>query len=134
LGSFLKHTRWSVWWAAFIILLTIIPGSFLPVLPRLIDLFSPDKLVHVAVYAVFLVLAARDFDQQRQWNRLQRNAMPAALIAAVALGALTELLQKFFIPMRLGSWIDFIANLAGCALGWIFYQYYVGRKRPAKQD
>lgn len=121
-------------WASFIVLLTIIPGSFLPVLPRLIDLFSPDKLVHVFVYAVFLVLATRDYEGQQQWKWLKQHAMPVAMVAAVTLGAFTELIQNFFIPMRLGSWVDFIANLAGCGLGWMLYRYFFSKNRSAQRS
>ena len=41
------------------------------------------------------------------------------MICGFVLGAGTELLQKYYIPMRSGSVYDLIADMAGCGVGWL---------------
>jgi VanZ family protein len=48
-------------------------------------------------------------------------AVFAAILNGIILGGGTEIIQYFFIPGRLCSVYDFIANVAGCFLGcWLF--------------
>jgi VanZ family protein len=42
------------------------------------------------------------------------------MVAGLLLGAGTELIQHYLIPMRRGSVFDFIANMAGCGCGYWF--------------
>ena len=91
------------------------------------DLFQPDKLVHLFIFAVFVFLQSRGFTRQDLFPSLQKHALPATFLIALALGAGTELIQKYFVPMRVGSIYDFIANTLGCFVGWgLFYSW---RKR-----
>jgi VanZ family protein len=104
--------RWlpPLLWAAFILILTSIPGSHLPVPP----LRNLDKIVHLSIYAVLGWLSVR------AWSNGSR--VPAAAIAVVILiscfGALDEWHQQF-IPLRSTDLLDWAADTMGAAIGAI---------------
>jgi hypothetical protein len=96
----------------------MLPGKVIPVLPVFIDLFQPDKIVHVIIFAVFVVLQLRGLLLQPVYPAVSNNALLITMLAAFTLAAGTELLQDRFIAMRIGSIYDFMANAAGCLAGW----------------
>ncbi|MFH1298173.1 MAG: VanZ family protein [Bacteroidota bacterium] len=116
--QFFRNTRWAILWGIFIFLLTGIPGSVLPKLPSYIDLFQPDKLAHLFVFAVFFILLIRSFRNPGTPSQVTRNQVFFAFLISMFLAGATELLQEFVIPLRVASIWDFIANLAGCLAGW----------------
>jgi len=63
-----------------------------------------------------------------------RNSITIALTLAITIGGLTEIMQGLFIPLRIASPYDFIANTIGSALGAglfliIFHRSENGQKR-----
>lgn len=90
----------------------------MPVLPVFSDLFQPDKVVHIIIFAVFVVLQRRGLLRQPVYPAVSNNALLITMLAAFTLAAGTELLQDRFIAQRIGSIYDFIANVAGCLAGW----------------
>ncbi|HMA03505.1 MAG TPA: VanZ family protein [Gemmatimonadaceae bacterium] len=106
----MSSRRWlpPLLWAAFILILTSVPGSHLQVLP----LRSIDKIVHLSIYGVLGWLTAR------AWSNGSR--MPATALAVVALlscfGALDEWHQQF-IPLRSTDLLDWSADTLGAAIG-----------------
>ncbi len=115
---FLRNTRWAILWGAFIFILTGIPGSVLPKLPSYIDLFQPDKIAHLFVFAVFFILLIRSFRNPGTPSQVARNQVFFAFLISMFVAGATEFLQEFVIPLRVASPWDFIANLAGCFVGW----------------
>ncbi len=109
-----------------ILVLTLLPGSVLPEIPTFLDLFKPDKLVHVAMFGGYFYFQVRGFSRQQAAPFWSRHAVVLALLFAVSLAGLTEMLQATLIPMRNGSWVDFVANLAGCGAGMM--AWHQGRK------
>ncbi len=114
---FLKNNCLSILWGLLIILLTTLPGNVFPKLPSYLDLFQPDKLVHLFIFLVFVFLMIRGFYRAGTPPVIRRNAITVALTLAITIGGLTEVIQGYFIPMRVGSPYDFIANTVGSALG-----------------
>jgi VanZ family protein len=113
--------RWlpPLLWAAFILILTSIPGSHLPVLPS----HNFDKVVHLAIYGVLGWLVAR------AWSSGSR-AMAAALAVVVLVscfGALDEWHQQF-IPQRSMDLLDWTADTAGATIG-VLLAVINGRKQ-----
>lgn len=102
--------RWlpPLLWAAFILILTSIPGSRIPVLP--FRYF--DKVVHLAIYGVLGWLAAR------AWANGSRAVAAAlsALVLVSCFGAFDEWHQQF-IPLRSMDLLDWAADTTGAALG-----------------
>lgn len=116
--QFLRNTRWAILWGILIFVLTGIPGSVLPEYPEYLDLLRPDKLAHIAVFAVFFILLAISFRKEGTPPRIHRYASPAAFLICLTVALSTELIQEFIIPLRVASVWDFIANLAGSLAGW----------------
>jgi VanZ family protein len=120
----LKNNRWGLLWGVCILALTGIPGSFFPQIPRFFDLFRPDKLVHLFMFMVFVFLLADGMRREGNPLYLMKHPVLIAMVLGVALGGLTELMQGYLIPMRIGSPWDFIANTAGCLVGWALFRLY----------
>jgi VanZ family protein len=116
--TFLKYNLWAILWGLFIVVLTILPGSYMPKLPQLVDLLQPDKLIHLLVFCVYFILQRRSFIRQPVFPWVSRNALGITLLICFSLAAGTELIQHYAIPLRRGSVYDFIANLAGCLPGY----------------
>jgi VanZ family protein len=106
-------------WAAFILILTSIPGSHLPALP----FRNFDKIVHLAIYGVLGWLTAR--------TGSSGSRVMVAALAVVALiscfGAFDEWHQQF-IPQRSMDLQDWTADTAGAAIGALM-ALASGRKR-----
>jgi glycopeptide antibiotics resistance protein len=124
LQTFLKFNRWAILWGLAIILLTSLPGKAFPRLPVLLDLFHPDKLIHLFIFGVYVFLQINGLVRQTVFPSFKRNAAAVALIIGLFLSAGTELMQGVFIPGRIGSIYDFIANVAGCFIGWWIYRRF----------
>ncbi|MBN1199389.1 MAG: VanZ family protein [Bacteroidales bacterium] len=115
---FLRNTRWAILWGVFIFVLTGLPGSVLPKLPSYFDLFQPDKLAHLVVFAVFFFLSARSFYLPGTPSCIAKYPVLYAFLVCLFVAGATELMQEFIVPMRTGSVWDFIANMVGCFAGW----------------
>ena len=82
------------------------------------DLFQPDKLVHLFVFGVYVFFQIRGFLMQDTFPKIRKNAVLIALIIGFIIGAGTEVLQNYCVPMRTGSIYDLIADIVGCIVGW----------------
>jgi len=69
-----------------------------------------DKLAHFVTYAIFAVLARRAISEPR--------GFAAACVGIVAYSALLEVVQSY-VPGRVMSGLDLLANALGVALGGI---------------
>jgi VanZ family protein len=118
LSIFLKYNLWAILWGFLIIALTALPGKSFPKLPDFLDLFHPDKLIHVFIFGVYVFLQIRGLSAQPVYPTLSRNAVVITMLIGLSLGAGTEILQDVYVPRRFGSIYDFIANVAGCFVGW----------------
>jgi VanZ family protein len=119
LKNFLYHHFPGIIWVVVILILTCIPGTSFPQIPRFLDLFQPDKLVHVFLFMVLVYLLLIGFQRQLQMTRANRISVLIALNIGIFIGGTTELLQGTGLVIgRHCSVYDFIANVAGCFLGW----------------
>ena len=123
-----KHLPW-ISWGAFIIFLISIPGKDLPVLSEEVDTFQPDKLVHVALFLVFVFLLLRGFHDPSSESNGIKDLSFYAILAGILLGGSTEIFQHFCIAGRSATLKDFLFNTVGCILGWIVYLFYTKRRQ-----
>ncbi len=128
MADFFKYNLWGILWGLLIVLLTVLPGSAFPKLPTFMDLFQPDKLVHIFIFGIFFFLQGRGFLLQQQFTSLQKHALLITFIIGLTLGAATEIVQEYIVPMRDGNIYDFIADAAGCLLGWVVLYLFHRRK------
>lgn len=113
-----KHFLPATGWLFVITGLSVMPGVQLPKF----DLFSTDKLVHAAVYAIltWLLLSAAPPSSGR------KTAWWPPVFAA-AYGALMEYIQYAFVPGRFCEFDDMLANAAGCLVAWIGVRWWRSR-------
>lgn len=93
------------------------------------DLFQPDKLVHILIFLVFVFLMIRGFKMPGTPPVIFRNTVTVAMTIAISIGGLTEIMQGMIIPMRIASPYDFIANVSGSALGACLFLILEKRKK-----
>jgi VanZ family protein len=100
------------------------------VLLSLVVLFSPrapsehaipqlDKVVHAGLFALLAVTT---------WWRFAAHR--AGLIAVIAYGAASEVIQSVALAHRDGDVRDFLADAAGALLGWTIARR-LARRRPS---
>ena len=106
---FFKHLWKALVWAAFILVLCILPAREIPD----VKLINADKAVHVLVYVLLGFLTFRGFSQQTAFPSLRCFAVSWSFFYCTLYGGLLELVQHYFVPDRLGDWYDFAANTAG---------------------
>jgi len=98
-------------WVLIMITVTSIPGDSLP---ENSNLFKFDKLIHSAEYLLLALLLFR-------WIRFTRHVLPfKALVYTAGIGILFGIideLHQLFIPLRLCSWQDMVADSLGVIAG-----------------
>jgi len=115
-------------WSRIILLLwgiSICVVAYLSLMPEVefpLDFWNADKLYHCLAYGWLAVLPMIGFT-------VRRTALSAAL-SMIVLGAILETGQ-YFIPGRMFSFLDFIANCIGVSLGIILGHYLKNHWRDA---
>ncbi len=104
--------RWlpPLLWAAFILVLTSLPGSAVPDVGNVPS--GTDKVVHATIYAVLGWLSVRAFDPTRL-----NCAKCAIVVAGIALFAAAGEWYQLLIPGREPDVWDWVADLIGAVLG-----------------
>jgi VanZ family protein len=103
----------AVLWLIFVTGLSVTPGVPLPKF----DLFSPDKLGHVAAYGLLSgLLLWGIFRSKKRLPNWKEGLLIFSL--STGYGILIEFVQGAFIPGRFYEVDDMIANAAGAALAW----------------
>lgn len=99
-------------WAAFILLLTSIPGSDIPHV-SFMSFRDSDKLVHGTMYAIFAFLAVRSL------LRAGRPLLQAVLVVmlGIAIFAALDEWHQQFIPGRSMDVFDWLADISGATIG-----------------
>jgi VanZ family protein len=98
-------------WTFLILLSSLIPGREMP------NIDAPDKVVHIVLYFVYTFLIAR-YLLKRNPARGMARSFSLSLMYSIVFGAIIELVQAYYIPMRNGDIMDFAANTAGSLLAW----------------
>ena len=131
-----KYTRNiypGVFCAVVILLLTGLPGSYLPKTKPVIGL---DKIAHLIMYFGFTFLSLWGYRKpyQDKGFPFQKKAIIIALLISIAFGALTEVMQENFIPGRVGSLFDWIADTIGSLLGALFFHFFHRNRNKLKNE
>jgi len=98
----------------------MLPGNYVPHVITFKEWMQPDKLIHVGLFAVLVVLSLRSFMMQYN-GKYYRLIYIVVLIIAVSIGAGTELIQKYVLESRSGNVYDFGADALGCLTGLIIF-------------
>ena len=79
-----------------------------------------DKVLHAVEYGILAVLCYRAF----RWAAgpaVAQQAVVAAIVAASVYGV-TDETHQLFIPFRESSWLDWLADTAGAAIGAVSWR------------
>jgi len=115
-------------WALIILLLTGLPGTYFPTVISFWDWLSPDKVVHIFIFfvQVLLILVAFRTQYLLGTGRLVYTWLLISIVTAFAL--LTEVLQAYVFIGRDGNVYDFIADFIGVLVGYLAYNLYFKKK------
>lgn len=103
----------SILWAAFILLLCLMPGTELPS----ISIFEFDKVVHFAVYVVLAVSMYGGWKKQHTFTALHSNTFIKILMITTLYGFTVEILQELLTADRHFDILDALANATGAVVG-----------------
>ena len=118
----------AIVWAIIILVITGVPGSYVPAVRSFWAWLSYDKIVHVGVFAIFTYLILYGFRQQYLESKKRYLFVVPAVIVSLAYGLLTEVLQAHVFIGRDGNAFDFYADSLGAIAGWIVFSF-VHRKK-----
>lgn len=121
---FIRYNLFTFLWLLLILTLTLAPGNTLPRVHLWEEILSVDKLAHVLLFMILVLLTIIGFSKQYHFEHLRRYAIRSALILGLTYGLLIEFIQAA-IPDRSPEFLDFLANTVGCGLGvGLFYLIY----------
>jgi VanZ family protein len=121
---YIIHFWKSLLWLIVIILLSIIPGEYVPdkgffVIPYF------DKLMHGIMYLVLTILLIPPFFV----FLTKKRACLLSAVLAVFIGGIIEFFQLYIAKNRCGSMTDFYANIIGILFGVLFYHLFISNKK-----
>lgn len=118
----------GILWGVVILILSGVPGNYIPSVFGFLDWISPDKMVHLMMYAVFVFVLLRGLRKQKQKNEISKGLIYSILGIGIAFGGITEVLQNTVFIRRNGNIYDFIADIIGCLIGLMIYLVYQRKK------
>jgi VanZ family protein len=115
------HRHWpAIAWGALILLLTGLPGQYIPRIEGFPDLLAPDNLAHLFLFTGFVIFLLIGFAREPGWSC--RKSAILAFTIAVGVGGLTEFLQEWVFVNRTCSIWDFCIDFMGTVIGMLLYR------------
>jgi len=108
-------------WIIIVLLLTGLPGNDFPTLPTSWDALYPDKLVHMGLFGMLILLLSAGSYYKAGKVALNKKLIYIYLIVTIALGGITELLQKWIFIGRSCDIKDFYADVIGVIFALLLY-------------
>jgi hypothetical protein len=116
--QFLFRSFWpSIIWVVSILVLTGIPGTMLPDVPRFMNLLQPDKLIHIALFGIYAILLVGTLKVKYAGSKFYGSINEITLFSGIVLAGVSELMQRYIVWGRSGNIYDFIADCIGLAVG-----------------
>lgn len=119
----------AIVWALVVLVLTGFPGSYIPKVTGFWEWLSLDKLVHVVIFATLGFLLFYGFHEQYLKSKRRYLYVLAVLLATMAYGMITEILQRYIFIGRNGNMYDFLADSVGGVLGFLAFILYNKKKK-----
>jgi VanZ family protein len=108
-------------WAILILFLTGVPGNYFPTVISFWDWLSPDKVVHLVIFAVQAYLIIYGMQPQYLNKRQRYLLVIIGTLATILFGLITEVLQSYVFIGRDGNIFDFLADGLGALIGLVAY-------------
>jgi len=122
--SFLKYNWPSILWAAFILVICLMPGRHIP----RITIPHFDKVVHVSLYLILAVLTYSGWVRQEVYGALHRQTAIKVVLLLAIYGFVIEVMQGTLTVDRSFDLYDALANSAGAAIGAFGTRMWSDRK------
>ena len=83
------------------------------------------------MYAVFAFLCVWGYRRQyiNNGQGYRKKALLLAAIISIAYGGMTEIMQEYLVPGRIGDRFDFLADCIGAFLGVTFFAIFYRHKK-----
>ena len=106
------------------------PGSYFPTIVTFWDWLSPDKIIHLLIFALFSFITLWGYRNKMQTKdkRFMKKMIVLTALFTMSYGGLTEILQKYLFTGRYGSLFDFIADIIGSLLGIAAFLLFYKKK------
>ncbi len=125
-----QYTQWwhSVLMACLIFYVSVIhvPSNF--VAPWMAEV-GFDKFVHFGMYLVLSLLLAYDGLTPLQLENRRIKIVRLMVLMPMVYGGVIELIQCFFTSNRSGSWMDWLADIAGCVVAYVIVRFWMSRRK-----
>ena len=111
----LKHLQIKILgflWALAILVLSFLPNKTFPK----VEIWSPDKLVHIFIYMVLTILFGISIYQDH--GKINRKLFILSTIGCISFGWLIEIFQPILTD-RYYEFYDILANTAGVIVGFM---------------
>lgn len=115
-----KEFKWGYLWLIVTMVLFFTPGSELPQVTW-IEKLHFDKVIHAGLFAVlsFLFIFPR-----RKKDKVSKNLWITIILCCCAIyGIAVEIIQALFIPYRSGDVWDFVADLFGTGIVFLWFWF-----------
>lgn len=124
----------SLWppiaWAVIILILSGIPGNYIPRVITFREWLGPDKIVHLGMFGVFAFLLLRGINQQYQKPVRRLSIVLIVLVIGTIFGFILEVLQRYVFVGRSGNPYDMAADIIGLIGGIaVFYIFFERNRR-----
>lgn len=83
---------------------------------------TQDKLYHFIFYMTFGYFVARSFSNQKLWPYIKKHYLIYAILFTALYGASDEI-HQYFVPGRVFSILDMVADGLGAVAGGLIYQH-----------
>ncbi len=116
-------------WTILILIVTTFPGNYIPKPTNFLNLFQPDKIVHLILFLPFSFfwLEYKKLTDRVFLRKFQKYL--SIFIVGTIYASSTELIQYFVQIGRNGNVYDLIADCCGILLGILFFDYRNRKKR-----
>ena len=100
----------GILWTLTILILPFLPNKTFPK----VEIWSPDKLVHIFIYMVLAILFGMSIYQNHQ--KINRKLFVLYIIGCISFGWLIEIFQPILTD-RYYEFYDIVANIVGVVIG-----------------
>jgi len=115
----------SLLWMGIILLLTGLPGNSFPKVSKWMDVFQPDKLIHIAMFFPF----AWFWQSYFLHKEVKRSkAIMFVSLFGIIYASLTEVLQYYVFIGRSANVPDAIADVIGIVFSILAFNYYFNKR------
>lgn len=125
--GFVRNLWPALLWLTGLLVITLIPGNFVPKTKGFWSHLSADKIIHLVLFAGQSFLLLKGLAKQYP-EKSGRYKLEVVLLLSVILAALTEVLQWLLPIKRDGNFFDGLANIVGITIGLTAYLLVVRKK------